>query len=100
MEIQDYCRSLHIELTGWKAKVYDLMQRLDRVYTGDKGKVASRVNGLHIIVEELSNRILQLETECPTDWQPVRVEIQNKLQTLSYEWEDAWNGFAGDEVWD
>jgi len=98
MEVQDYCRSLHIELTGWKAKVYDLMRRLDRADTGDKGKIVSQVNDLHIIVEELSDRISQLERECPTEWRPVREEIQNKLHTLSYEWEGAWQGVAGGDV--
>ena len=98
MEVQDYCRSLHIELTGWKAKVYDLMRRLDRADTGDKGKIVSQVNDLHIIVEELSDRLSTLERECPAEWQPRREEIQNKLQTLSYEWEGAWQAVAGGDV--
>jgi hypothetical protein len=98
MELQDYCQNVQIELTGWKAKVYEVMRRLDRVDTGDKGKVVSQVNDLHIIVEELDNRITQLERECPTEWQPARKEIQNKLQTLDYKWEQTWQGVAGGDV--
>ena len=98
MEVQDYCRNLHIELTGWKAKVYDIMRKFDRLDTGNKGKVVSEVNDLHIIVEELSDRISQLERECPTEWQPARDEIQNKLQALGYKWEKAWQGVAGGDV--
>lgn len=98
MELQDYCRNVQIELTGWKAKVYDVMRRLDRVDTGDKGKIVSQVNDLHIVVEELDDRISQLERECPSEWSPVREEIQNKLQTLGYKWEEAWQGAAGGDV--
>jgi hypothetical protein len=98
MELQDYCRNVQTELTGWKAKVYDVMRRLDRADTGDKGKVVSQVNDLHIIVEELDDRISQLERECPTEWHPAREEIQNKLQASEYRWEEAWEHATGGNV--
>jgi DNA-directed RNA polymerase subunit F len=98
MEVQDYCRNLHIELTGWKAKVYDIMRKFDRLDTGNKGKVVSEVNDLHIFVEELDNRISELERECPSEWSPAREEIQNKLQALGYKWEKTWQGVAGGDV--
>ena len=99
MELQDYCQNVQTELTGWKAKVYDVMRRLDRADTGDKGKVVSQVNDLHILVEELSYRISQLERECPTEWRPASgEEIQNKLQALGYKWKEAWQGVAGGDV--
>ena len=98
MELQEYCHNVEEELIGWKAKVYDVMHRLDKVDTGDKGKVVSQVNDLHIIVQELSDRIAQLERECPTEWQPAREEIQNKLQALGYQWKEAWEGASGGNV--
>jgi rubrerythrin len=98
MEIEDYCRNVQEELTGWKAKVYDVMRRLDRADTGDKGNIVSQVNDLHIIVEELDQRISDLEKECPTEWQLDREEIQNKLQTLGYKWEEAWENAVGGNV--
>jgi len=98
MELQAYCRNVQIELTGWKAKVYDVMRRLDRVDSGDKGNVVSQVNDLHIFVEELGDRISQLERECPTEWHPVREDIQNKLQSLGYKWEEAWEHAVGGDV--
>ena len=98
MELQEYCQNVQEELTGWKAKVYDVMHRLDKVDTGDKGKIVSQVNDLHIIVQELSDRIAQLERECPTEWQPARDEIQNKLQALGYKWKEAWQGASGGNV--
>ncbi|MBP1727232.1 MAG: hypothetical protein H6Q51_2530 [Deltaproteobacteria bacterium] len=106
MELQDYCRNVHIELSGWKAKMYDIVRRLDKLPTGDKAKVVDQVNDLHIIVEELEDRLyiiveeledrlFSLEKECPTEWSPVRTEIQNKLQALGYKWEEAWKAYPG-----
>ena len=98
MELQDYCNNVQIELTGWKAKVDDVMRKLDKVDTGDKGNIVSLVNDIHIIVEGLSDRISQLERECPTEWFPEREAIQNKLQALDYKWDEAWQGVAGGDV--
>jgi hypothetical protein len=98
MELQDYCRNVEIELTGWQAKVKEVVRRLDRADTGDKGNIVSQVNDLHIMMEELGHRISQLEKECPTEWHPAREEIQNKLESLGYKWEEAWEHAVGGNV--
>jgi hypothetical protein len=98
MELQDYCNNVQIELTGWKAKVDDVMRKLDKVDTGDKGNIVSLINDIHIIVEGLSDRISQLERECPTEWAPEREAIQNKLQALDYKWDEVWQRVAGGDV--
>jgi hypothetical protein len=95
MELQDYCRNVHTELSGWKAKIYDIVRKLDKLSTGDKAKIVNQVNDLHIIVEELEERLSGLERECPTEWSPVRTEIQNKLQTLGHKWQEAWTSYPG-----
>lgn len=95
MELQDYCRNVHIELSSWKAKIYEIVRKVDKLSSGDKAKIGNEVNDLHIIVEELSDRLSQLERECPTEWSPVRTEIQNKLQALGYKWEEAWKAYPG-----
>ena len=40
MDVKSYCGSLAIELTGWKAKVYDITRKLDKMSSGDKEKAA------------------------------------------------------------
>ena len=44
MDIKDYCSGVQSELTGWKAKIYDVVRRLDKMSTGDKIKVVPHVN--------------------------------------------------------
>jgi hypothetical protein len=98
MELQDYCRNVQIELTGWQAKVKEVVRRLDQADTGSKSSIFSQVNDLHIILEELDHRVSQLEEECPTEWDPAREEIQNKLQSLGYKWKEAWKHAVGGNV--
>ncbi len=98
MELEDYCRNVQIELTGWKAKVYDVTRKLDKLSSGDKEKIMDELRDLHIIVEELSDRIFRLEKECPLVWEPTREEIQNKLEALGYKWEEAWGTVAAGNI--
>ena len=98
MELQDYCRNLQEELSGWRSKVDDVRQRLDKLDTADKATIVSQVNDLHIIVEELGDRISRLEKECPVAWHPQKEEIQNKLQAMGYHWEETWQHAVGGNV--
>jgi hypothetical protein len=82
MEVFDYCNNVIVELSVWKAKMYDLVKKLDRMPTGSKEKVAHEVNELHIIIEELNDRIERLRRECPVSWAPDRTEIENKIGYL------------------
>lgn len=91
MELKDYCSNLSAELTGWKAKAYDIVRRLDKLSSGDKAKVADQVRDLHILVEELENRIDRLKKECPTEWSPEQMEIEHKLGDLVDLYKKVWS---------
>ena len=91
MKLKDYCSTLSAELTGWKAKVYDILRRLDKVSSGDKAKVFDQVKDIHILLEELDDRIERLTRECPTEWSPDKIEIEQKLIKLKNKWEHLWS---------
>jgi hypothetical protein len=76
---ENYCDNLLAELGGWKAKVNDMLGRIDKVSSGDKEKIIDQVRDLHMFAEELENRIDGLRTECPTDWEPSRIEMKVPL---------------------
>lgn len=88
MELSDYCKGVDIELTMWKAKLYDVMSRMDRLPTGDKQRMYEQVNGLHIVLSELEERIEKLRKECPTAWQPEQDEIRVKFSELNTKYND------------
>ncbi len=76
--IEGYCDNLSIELAGWKTKLAGVVKKLDSVSTGDKEKVVAEVNELHMVMEELYDRIEKLRRECATSWEPEREEIEKK----------------------
>jgi len=83
MDVKDYCKTLEAELTVWKAKVYDIIARLDKVSSGEKEKVIDQVRDLHVLFVELDDRISRLKRECPTEWGPDKIEIEQKISTLT-----------------
>jgi len=78
-DVENYCDSLVTELGAWKAKVNDVVGRIDKISSGDKEKVLDQVRDLHMFLGELDSRIDGLKLECPTNWEPGQIEIEAKL---------------------
>ena len=96
MDVNSYCDNLTIELTGWKAKIYDIVRKMDKLPSGDKGKIMGQVNDLHMLVEELDDRIERLRNQCPADWAPEKIELESKLTRISNICEDCWKDISAD----
>jgi len=94
MDVNSYCDNLAIELTGWKAKIYDIIRKLDKIPSGDKGKILGQVNDLHVLVEELDDRIERLKTQCSEDWSPEKIELDTKMTRISNICEDCWKDMS------
>ena len=94
MDVESYCDNVIIELTGWKAKIYDIMRKLDKLPSGDKGKILGNVNDLHVLVEEMDDRIERLRNQCPSDWSPDKLELETKLTRISDMCQDCSNDIA------
>jgi len=77
MNVQDYCKGLEMEMTAWKAKLYDVMRKVDKLGSAEKEKVLPNVEDLHMYLEEMSERVDKLKTECPSDWSPIKKEIED-----------------------
>jgi len=75
MDVQDYCKSMETELTAWKAKLYDVMRKVDKLGTAEREKVLPNIEDLHMLLEDMSDRVVKLKTECPSDWSPIKAEI-------------------------
>lgn len=90
MELKDYCAGLECELTGWKTKIYDVTKKFDRMPSGDKEKVGPQINNLHILLEELTDRIERLNRDCLTQWEPDKIELEGKVTHLKTNWEEVW----------
>jgi predicted nuclease with TOPRIM domain len=98
MDVKSYCDNMEIELIGWKAKVYDVVRKLDKLSTGERGATVPMIRDLHNIIDELSERIDLLEKECPTEWNPQKKEIEGRMSNLRDRWQEAWAQVAQGNV--
>ena len=76
MNVQDYCKSMETEMTAWKANLYDVMRKVDKLGTSEREKILPNIEDLHMLLEEMSDRVVNLKTECPSDWSPMKTEIE------------------------
>lgn len=89
MEVKDYCKYVDIELTMWKAKLYDVMSKIEKLSSGNKQRMLEDVNGLNIIMAELEERIEKLRTECPITWKPEQEIIKGKFTEIADKYKEA-----------
>ncbi len=76
MDVKDFCSAMESEMTSWKAKLYDVMRRIDKLGTAEKEKMLMNIQDLNIYLDDMSNRVEQLRTECPSDWSPIKQELE------------------------
>jgi hypothetical protein len=91
MEIKDYCESMYNELTGMKARIYDVLRVIERMPREEQAKIRRQTDELHIMVGDLSRKIDQLLKECPADWSKAKLEIEEMKERLieKIDWWDA-----------
>ncbi|MBW1695417.1 MAG: hypothetical protein JRH18_07100 [Deltaproteobacteria bacterium] len=92
MDVLDYCKGMEMELTAWKAKLYDLTRKVDRLSSAEKQRMLSNVEDLHILLTELEDRIENLRNECPSDpseWSPRKEAIDRTHVDMHSKYEEA-----------
>ena len=89
MEVKDYCRSIEVELHGWKAKMYDMVRKVDKLRGSEKEKVAVQVNELHQHITDMEHIIEQLQTECPVEFGPQKKQVEDSTESMKKKYEDA-----------
>ena len=52
------------------------MRKVDRLGSAEREKILPNVEDLHILLEEMSDRVDKLKTECPSDWGSEKKEIE------------------------
>ena len=63
-------------MTAWKAKLYDVMRKVDKLGSSEKEGVLPNIEDLHMLIEEMADRVERLKTECLSDWCPMKNEIE------------------------
>jgi len=94
MEVKDYCNGVEIELTVWKARLYDLLRRLSKVPEGERKELHASMEDMHKIISDLNERIEQLRNECPAEWSPEKKAIDDKYISIWSKYENIMKNIA------
>lgn len=89
MDAKNYCRSVEVELYGWKAKMYDMVRKVERLRSADKEKIVAQVEQLHQHIEDMERLIENLQTECPLEFDAEKKQIDQTTAGMKQKYEEA-----------
>ena len=88
MNVVDYCKGMEMELTAWKAKMYDLTRKVESLGSKEREKVLPNIQDLNMLITDMSTRIEQLKNECPTEWTPQKKNIDSGTVDMRGKYEE------------
>ena len=88
MDAKDFCSGMEIELTAWKAKLYDAWRKFEKLGTAERTRIQPRIEDLHTVVAGLADCLEQLKVECPADWRPIKSHIDEAHVDMRSKYEE------------
>jgi uncharacterized protein YlxW (UPF0749 family) len=98
MEVKDYCNAMLAEVTAWKNKLEAMKKTADSYGSQQKEKVLPLIGQLEQEVSTAQMRVDQLEKECPSDWSPMKNELDDLFGTVGSNVNRAWKDLEGGNV--
>jgi hypothetical protein len=98
MEVKDYCKAMKAEVTAWKEKLEAMKKTADTFGTEQKEKVLPLIGQLEQEVTTAQMRVDQLENECPSDWSPLKNELDDLFGTVGSKVQHAFTEVSSREV--
>lgn len=82
MDVKDYCKAMAAEVSAWKAKLDAMKKTADGFGSEQKEKVLPLIGQLEQEVVNAQLRVDQLQNECPSDWSPIKNELDELFGTI------------------
>ena len=98
MEVKDYCKAMLAEVSAWKAKLDAMKKTADGLGSEQKEKVLPLIGQLEQEVVNAQLRVDQLENECPSDWSPIRNELDDLFGTIGSKLDRSFTDMSSREV--
>lgn len=98
MEVKDYCKAMLAEVTAWKEKLEAMKKVADTYGSQQKEKILPLIGQLDQEVTAAQVRVNQLETECPSDWSPMKNELDDLFGTVGSSVDRAWKDLEAGNV--
>lgn len=94
MDVKDFCQAMESEMFSWKAKLYDTMRKVEKLGTAEKEKILHNVQDLNMLLDDMEGRVEQLRTECPSDWSPMKQEIEKGATDMRGKYDETLNAIG------
>jgi len=98
MKVEDYCKAMKAEVTAWKEKLEAMKKTADGYGSEQKEKVLPLIGQLEQEVVNAQMRVEQLENECPSDWSPMKNELDELFGTVGSNLDRAFQDMSSREV--
>ena len=98
MQVKDYCKAMLAEVIAWKEKLEAMKKVADTYGTAQKEKILPLIGQLEQEVTAAQMRVDQLERECPSDWSPLKNELDDLFGTIGSSVDRAWRELSPGEV--
>lgn len=98
MEVKDYCKAMHAEVSAWKEKLEAMKKTADSMGSEQKEKVLPLIGQLEQEVVAAQMRVDQLDNECPSDWSPIKNELDELFGTVGSKLNHAFQDMSSREV--
>ncbi len=94
MKAKNCCKTMEMELTGWKAIVYDITRKMEDLPGGEKARILPNIEDLHMLIAEMDDRIDHIRNTCTPetgmdDIKTEREAFHNAVSTLRVNTEEA-----------
>jgi hypothetical protein len=91
---------MQAELTAWKANVYDIVRKMEELPGGEKERIRSNIEDLHMLISEMDARIEHVRDNCSPetgidDIKTEREDFDKHLATLRVKTDEAMRGLGG-----
>ena len=65
MDLREFCSALNIDLTTWRARIYDIISHVETLPELDRQYFGPDINALRAMLSEIENDVKKLKTQCP-----------------------------------
>jgi len=90
MDVKDYCKAMLAEVSAWKAKLEAMKKVADTYGSAEKQRVLPLIGQLEQEIATAQARVDQLKNECPSDWSPLKNQLDELFGTIGSSVNRAW----------
>jgi hypothetical protein len=98
MKVDDYCKAMLAEVSAWKAKLDAMKVTADSYSSAQKEKVLPLIGQMEQAVTGAQLRVDQLKNECPSDWSPLKNELDDLFGTIGSSVDRNWREISPGEI--